>query len=451
MNIKTLLSENDLPKNYYNIIADLPTSIPPVLHPGTKKPVGPEDLSPLFPMELIKQEVSNSRFIEIPDEVIDIYKLYRPTPLYRARSLEKILDTPAKIYYKYEGVSPTGSHKPNTAIPQAYYNKEEGIKRITTETGAGQWGSSLAFACSKFDIDLEVFMVKVSYEQKPYRKAMMEAFGAKCIASPSNQTNVGKKILSESPDSTGSLGIAISEAVEKCVMSNDVKYALGSVLNHVLMHQTIIGLEAKKQLEKLDAKPDIIVGCTGGGSNFSGIALPFLGDSIVNNDELQLKAIEPSACPSLTKGKYAYDFGDTGQMTPLTKMHTLGSQFVPSGFHAGGLRYHGMAPLVSHLVNEGFIKPEAYNQTDIFKAGLLFAKAEGIIPAPEANHAVKGAIESALECKLKGEKKTILFNLCGHGYFDMSAYDDYLNGSMADDVIDEDGINKSISQIPEVA
>ena len=319
MNIKTLLSENDLPKNYYNIIADLPTSIPPVLHPGTKKPVGPEDLSPLFPMELIKQEVSNSRFIEIPDEVIDIYKLYRPTPLYRARSLEKILDTPAKIYYKYEGVSPTGSHKPNTAIPQAYYNKEEGIKRITTETGAGQWGSSLAFACSKFDIDLEVFMVKVSYEQKPYRKAMMEAFGAKCIASPSNQTNVGKKILSESPDSTGSLGIAISEAVEKCVMSNDVKYALGSVLNHVLMHQTIIGLEAKKQLEKLDAKPDIIVGCTGGGSNFSGIALPFLGDSIVNNDELLLKAIEPSACPSLTKGKYAYDFGDHWTNDALNK------------------------------------------------------------------------------------------------------------------------------------
>ncbi len=450
MNIKTLLSENDLPKNYYNIIADLPTSIPPVLHPGTKKPVGPEDLSPLFPMELIKQEVSNSRFIEIPDEVIDIYKLYRPTPLYRARSLEKILDTPAKIYYKYEGVSPTGSHKPNTAIPQAYYNKEEGIKRITTETGAGQWGSSLAFACSKFDIDLEVFMVKVSYEQKPYRKAMMEAFGAKCIASPSNQTNVGKKILSESPDSTGSLGIAISEAVEKCVMSNDVKYALGSVLNHVLMHQTIIGLEAKKQLEKLDAKPDIIVGCTGGGSNFSGIALPFLGDSIVNNDELQLKAIEPSACPSLTKGKYAYDFGDTGQMTPLTKMHTLGSQFVPSGFHAGGLRYHGMAPLVSHLVNEGFIKPEAYNQTDIFKAGLLFAKAEGIIPAPEANHAVKGAIESALECKLKGEKKTILFNLCGHGYFDMQAYIDYFDNKLFDHQYSDDEIAMALSGLPAV-
>ena len=288
MNIKTLLSEKELPRSYYNIIADLPTSIPPVLHPGTKKPVGPEDLSPLFPLELINQEVSNSRFIEIPDEVIDIYKLYRPSPLYRARSLEKLLDTPAKIYYKYEGVSPTGSHKPNTAIPQAYYNKEEGIKKITTETGAGQWGSSLAFACSKFDIDLEVFMVKVSFEQKPYRKAMMEAFGAKCIASPSNQTNVGRKILSENPDSTGSLGIAISEAVERCVMSSNVKYALGSVLNHVLMHQTIIGLEAKKQLEKLDAKPDIIVGCTGGGSNFSGIALPFLGDSIVNNDELLL-------------------------------------------------------------------------------------------------------------------------------------------------------------------
>ena len=450
MNIKTLLSEKELPRSYYNIIADLPTSIPPVLHPGTKKPVAPEDLSPLFPSELIKQEVSNSRFIEIPDEVTDIYKLYRPSPLYRARSLEKLLDTPAKIYYKYEGVSPTGSHKPNTAIPQAYYNKEEGIKKITTETGAGQWGSSLAFACSKFDIDLEVFMVKVSYEQKPYRKAMMEAFGAKCIASPSNQTNVGKKILSENPDSTGSLGIAISEAVERCVMSSNVKYALGSVLNHVLMHQTIIGLEAQKQLEKLDAKPDIIVGCTGGGSNFSGIALPFLGNSIINNDKLILKAIEPSACPSLTKGKYAYDFGDTGQMTPLTKMHTLGSQFVPSGFHAGGLRYHGMAPLVSHLVNEGFIIPEAYNQTDIFKAGLLFAKAEGIIPAPEANHAVKGAIESALDCKLKGEKKTILFNLCGHGYFDMQAYIDYFDNKLFDHEYSDNEIAMALSGLPAV-
>ena len=450
MNIKTLLSENELPRSYYNIISDLPTSIPPVLHPGTKKPVGPEDLSPLFPLELIKQEVSNSRFIEIPDEVIDIYKLYRPSPLYRARALEKLLDTPAKIYYKYEGVSPTGSHKPNTAIPQAYYNKEEGIKKITTETGAGQWGSSLAFACSKFDIDLEVFMVKVSYKQKPYRKAMMEAFGAKCIASPSNQTNVGKKILSENPDSTGSLGIAISEAVERCVMSSNVKYALGSVLNHVLMHQTIIGLEAQKQLEKLDAKPDIIVGCTGGGSNFSGIALPFLGDSIINNDKLTLKAIEPSACPSLTKGKYAYDFGDTGQMTPLTKMHTLGSQFVPSGFHAGGLRYHGMAPLVSHLVNEGFIIPEAYNQTDIFKAGLLFARAEGIIPAPEANHAVKGAIESALDCKLKGEKKTILFNLCGHGYFDMQAYIDYFDNKLFDHEYSDNEIAMALSGLPAV-
>ena len=450
MNIKTLLSEKELPRSYYNIIADLPTSIPPVLHPGTKKPVGPEDLSPLFPLELINQEVSNSRFIEIPDEVIDIYKLYRPSPLYRARSLEKLLDTPAKIYYKYEGVSPTGSHKPNTAIPQAYYNKEEGIKKITTETGAGQWGSSLAFACSKFDIDLEVFMVKVSYEQKPYRKAMMEAFGAKCIASPSNQTNVGRKILSENPDSTGSLGIAISEAVERCVMSSNVKYALGSVLNHVLMHQTIIGLEAQKQLEKLDAKPDIIVGCTGGGSNFSGIALPFLGDSIINNDKLILKAIEPSACPSLTKGKYAYDFGDTGQMTPLTKMHTLGSQFVPSGFHAGGLRYHGMAPLVSHLVNEGFIIPEAYNQTDIFKAGLLFARAEGIIPAPEANHAVKGAIESAIDCKLRGEKKTILFNLCGHGYFDMQAYIDYFENKLFDHEYSDNEIAMALSGLPAV-
>ena len=448
MNIKTILQESNLPTQYYNIAADLKEPLPPVLHPGTKQPVGPDDLSPLFPMELIGQEVSTEREIDIPEEVREIYKLYRPTPLYRARSLEKVLDTPAKIFYKYEGVSPTGSHKPNTAIPQAFYNKKEGITKLTTETGAGQWGSSLAFACSKFGIDLDVFMVKVSFNQKPYRKAMMETFGARCIASPSQETKVGKDILKKDPDSTGSLGIAISEAVEKCVQSEDTKYSLGSVLNHVLTHQSIIGLEAMEQLSYHEEEPDIIVGCTGGGSNFSGIALPFLGKSFRENGTVELRAIEPSACPSLTKGKYAYDFGDTGNMTPLTKMHTLGSQFVPSGFHAGGLRYHGMAPLVSHLVNLGHIVPEAYTQTDIFKAGIVFAKAEGIIPAPEANHAVKGAIEAALRCKENDESKTILFNLCGHGHFDMQAYIDYFEGKLFDQEYSDDEIAMALSGLP---
>ena len=448
MNIKTILQESNLPTQYYNIAADLKEPLPPVLHPGTKQPVGPDDLSPLFPMELIGQEVSTEREIDIPEEVREIYKLYRPTPLYRARSLEKVLDTPAKIFYKYEGVSPTGSHKPNTAIPQAFYNKKEGITKLTTETGAGQWGSSLAFACSKFGIDLDVFMVKVSFNQKPYRKAMMETFGARCIASPSQETKVGKEILKKDPDSTGSLGIAISEAVEKCVESEDTKYSLGSVLNHVLTHQSIIGLEAMEQLSYHEEEPDIIVGCTGGGSNFSGIALPFLGKSFRENGTVELRAIEPSACPSLTKGKYAYDFGDTGNMTPLTKMHTLGSQFVPSGFHAGGLRYHGMAPLVSHLVNLGHIVPEAYTQTDIFKAGIVFAKAEGIIPAPEANHAVKGAIEAALRCKENDESKTILFNLCGHGHFDMQAYIDYFEGKLFDQEYSDDEIAMALSGLP---
>jgi tryptophan synthase beta chain len=424
--------------------------LPPVLHPGTKEPVGPDDLSPLFPMELIKQEVSTDPQIIIPDQVRDIYRLYRPTPLYRARSLEKALKTPAKIFYKYEGVSPTGSHKPNTAIPQAYYNKMEGVDKITTETGAGQWGSSLAFACSKFDIDLDIYMVKVSYDQKPYRKAMMETFGARCIASPSLETEIGRKILAETPDSTGSLGIAISEAVEMCVGSSGTKYALGSVLNHVLTHQTIIGQEAMQQMSQIDENVDIVVGCTGGGSNFSGIAMPFLGKAIRNNEKLDLVAVEPSACPTLTKGKYAYDFGDTGQMTPLTKMHTLGSQFVPSGFHAGGLRYHGMAPIISHLVNLGYINPEAYRQNEIFKAGVLFAKTEGIIPAPEANHAVKGAIEAALRCKESGESRTILFNLCGHGHFDMQAYLDFFEGKLFDQDYSDEEIGMALSGLPSV-
>ena len=450
MMIKTILSEDSIPENYYNIAADLAEPLSPVLHPGTKEPVGPDDLSPMFPMELIGQEVSQDRYITIPDEIRDIYRLYRPTPLFRARSLEKALDTPAKIFYKYEGVSPTGSHKPNTAIAQAYYNKNEGIDKLTTETGAGQWGCSLAFACAKFGIDLDVFMVKISHKQKPYRKAMMEAYGANCIASPSQYTEVGREILAKDPDSTGSRGIAISEAVEKCVSNSDTKYALGSVLNHVLTHQTIIGQEAMEQLSSIDEYPDTIVGCTGGGSNFAGIAFPFLGKSLRNKENIELRAIEPSACPSLTKGKFAYDFGDTGGMTPLVKMHTLGSNFVPSGFHAGGLRYHGMAPVVSHLVNNGYVNPESYTQLDVFKAGVLFAKHEGIIPAPEANHAVKGAIEAALRAKESGESKTILFNLCGHGNFDMQAYIDYFDGKLFDQEYSDEEIGMALSGLPSV-
>ena len=450
MKIKTILSEDSIPENYYNIAADLAEPLSPVLHPGTKEPVGPDDLSPMFPMELIGQEVSQDRYITIPDEIRDIYRLYRPTPLFRARSLEKALDTPAKIFYKYEGVSPTGSHKPNTAIAQAYYNKNEGIDKLTTETGAGQWGCSLAFACAKFGIDLDVFMVKISHKQKPYRKAMMEAYGANCIASPSQYTEVGREILAKDPNSTGSLGIAISEAVEKCVSNSDTKYALGSVLNHVLTHQTIIGQEAMEQLSSIDEYPDTIVGCTGGGSNFAGIAFPFLGKSLRNKENIELRAIEPSACPSLTKGKFAYDFGDTGGMTPLVKMHTLGSNFVPSGFHAGGLRYHGMAPVVSHLVNNGYVNPESYTQLDVFKAGVLFAKHEGIIPAPEANHAVKGAIEAALRAKESGESKTILFNLCGHGNFDMQAYIDYFEGKLFDQEYSDEEIGMALSGLPSV-
>ena len=450
MKIKTTLTEDSIPENYYNIAADLKEPLSPVLHPETKQPVEPDDLSPMFPIELIGQEVSQDRYITIPDEIRDIYRLYRPTPLYRARSLEKALDTPAKIYYKYEGVSPTGSHKPNTAIAQAFYNKKEGIEKLTTETGAGQWGCSLAFACAKFGIDLDVFMVKVSYNQKPYRRAMMEAYGANCIASPSKYSEVGREILAKTPDSTGSLGIAISEAVEKCVTDSNTKYALGSVLNHVLTHQTIIGQEAMEQLASIEEYPDTIVGCTGGGSNFAGIAFPFLGKSLRNDESIELRAIEPSACPSLTKGKFAYDFGDTGGMTPLVKMHTLGSSFIPSGFHAGGLRYHGMAPIVSHLVNNGYVNPESYTQLDVFKAGLLFAKNEGIIPAPEANHAVKGAIEAALRAKESGENKTILFNLCGHGNFDMQAYTDYFEGKLFDQEYSDEEIGMALSGLPSV-
>ena len=448
--VKYLLDESDLPKFWYNIAADLPSSLPAVLHPGTLQPIGPDDLAPLFPMALIMQEVSTEREIEIPQPVRDIYRQWRPSPLYRARRLEKALDTPAKIYYKYEGVSPAGSHKPNTAVPQAFYNKEAGVKKITTETGAGQWGSSLAFAGSLFGLEIQVFMVKVSYNQKPYRRALMETYGATCIASPSNQTQSGRAILAANPNSNGSLGIAISEAVEIAAQRDDTKYALGSVLNHVLLHQTIVGIEAMKQMEMAGDDPDVIVGCTGGGSNFAGIVFPFLGQQLRGGKKRRIVAIEPSACPSLTRGQYAYDFGDTGHLTPLVKMHTLGSTFVPPGFHAGGLRYHGMAPLVSHVKELGLIEAKAYHQLACFEAGIQFAKAEGILPAPEANHAVRGAIDEALRCKAEGKSETILFNLCGHGHFDLGAYEAYMNHSLPDFDYPEEAIQRSLLNLPKV-
>jgi len=448
--VKFLLPEDRMPKAWYNIQADLPKALPPVLHPGTLQPIGPDDLAPLFPMELILQEVSTEREIDIPEPVRDVYKLWRPAPLYRAYGLEKALQTPAKIFYKYEGVSPAGSHKPNTAIPQAFYNKQAGVKRLTTETGAGQWGTSLSFAGSLFDLDVTVFQVRVSYDQKPYRRAVMETYGARCIASPSNETNYGRSVLAGRPDHPGSLGIAISEAVEIAATNDDTKYALGSVLNHVLMHQTIIGIEAMEQMAMADAYPDVVVGCTGGGSNFAGIAFPYIGAGLRGGAKPRIVAVEPAACPSLTRGKYAYDFGDTGQMAPLTKMHTLGSSFTPPGFHAGGLRYHGMAPLVSHLKELGLIEATAYHQTECFAAGVLFARHEGIVPAPEANHAVKGAIEEALRCKREGKSETILFNLCGHGHFDMVAYQNYFSGNLKDDNYDEKELAMALAGLPSV-
>ena len=448
--VKYLLDEGDLPKFWYNIAADLPSAPPAVLHPGTLQPIGPDDLAPLFPMALIMQEVSTEREIEIPRPVRDIYRQWRPSPLYRARRLEKALDTPAKIYYKYEGVSPAGSHKPNTAVPQAFYNKEAGVKKITTETGAGQWGSSLAFAGSLFGLEIQVFMVRVSYDQKPYRRALMEAYGATCIASPSNQTQSGRAILAANPNSNGSLGIAISEAVEIAAQRDDTKYALGSVLNHVLLHQTIVGIEAMKQFEMAGDDPDVIVGCTGGGSNFAGIVFPFLGQQLRGGKKRRIVAIEPAACPSLTRGKYAYDFGDTSHLTPLVKMHTLGSTFMPPGFHAGGLRYHGMAPLVSHVKELGLIEAKAYHQIACFEAGIQFAKAEGILPAPEANHAVRGAIDEALRCKAERKSETILFNLCGHGHFDMQAYMDYFAGRLTDQDYDQQELAMALSGLPSV-
>ena len=448
--VKYNLDESQIPKYWYNIAADLPTPPPAVLHPGTLQPIGPDDLAPLFPMALIMQEVSTEREIEIPEPVRQIYKQWRPSPLYRARRLEQALNTPARIYYKYEGVSPAGSHKPNTAVAQAFYNKEAGVKKISTETGAGQWGSSLAMAGAMFGIEVKVFMVKVSYNQKPYRRALMETYGARCIASPSNETEVGRQILNASPDSNGSLGIAISEAVEVAATNEDTKYALGSVLNHVLTHQTVIGQEAMKQLEMANDYPDVIVGCTGGGSNFSGIAFPFIGAQLRGGRKVRVVAIEPAACPSLTRGRYAYDFGDTGHLTPLVKMHTLGSTFTPPPFHAGGLRYHGMAPLVSHCLQLGLIEAKAYTQTEVFSAGVQFARAEGIIPAPEANHAVKAAIDEALRCREEGVSESILFNLCGHGHFDMQAYTDYFSGKLVDQQYDENELAMALAGLPSV-
>ncbi|MCC6264143.1 MAG: TrpB-like pyridoxal phosphate-dependent enzyme [Bryobacterales bacterium] len=448
--VKYLLSEDRIPKHWYNLAADLPAPLPPVLHPGTKNPVTPGDLEPLFPMALIEQEVSTEREIEIPKPVRDIYRQWRPSPLFRARRLEKALDTPAKIYYKYEGVSPAGSHKPNTAVPQAYYNKEAGISRISTETGAGQWGSSLAFAGALFGIEVQVFMVRVSYNQKPYRRALMETYGATCVASPSTQTDAGRAILAQREDHPGSLGIAISEAVEVAAKDPGVKYALGSVLNHVLLHQSVIGLEAMEQMALAGDAPDVIVGCAGGGSNFAGIAFPFIGAGLRGGAKPRIVAVEPAACPTMTRGRYAYDFGDTAHLTPLTKMHTLGSTFTPPGFHAGGLRYHGMAPMVSHLLNLGLIEAVAYQQLACFSAGVQFARTEGIVPAPEANHAVRGAIEEALRAKEEGVSRTILFNLSGHGHFDMQAYIDYFDEKLVDLHYDENELAMALAGLPSV-
>jgi len=420
-----------MPKKWYNIAKDLPKAPQPYLHPQTKQPLGPDDLAPVFPMSLIGQEVSTDTWIDIPEEVLDIYSLYRPTPMYRARRLEQALNTPAKIYYKYEGVSPAGSHKPNTAIPQAFYNKQEGIKRLTTETGAGQWGSALALATQMFGLELSVYMVKVSYDQKPYRRIMMETWGADVTASPSNKTNAGRSILEANPTSNGSLGIAISEAFEDAASREDTHYSLGSVLNHVLLHQSIIGLECKKQMELVDDYPDYVIACCGGGSNFGGVAFPYVADK-ASGKNVTLIAAEPKACPTLTKGEYRQDFGDTAGMAPIAMMYTLGHDFEPAGIHAGGLRYHGDSPLVSMLYDEGIIEAEAYHQKEVFENAILFSRTEGIIPAPESAHAIASAVNKAKECTATGEKKTILFNLSGHGHFDLVAYQEYLSGKMQD-------------------
>ena len=445
---KILLPESRIPRQWYNVLADLATPPPPPLHPATREPVGPDDLAPLFPMDLIAQEVSTDRYIDIPEGVIDVYRLWRPTPLIRARRLERALGTPARIYYKYEGVSPVGSHKPNTAVPQAYYNAVQGIRRLTTETGAGQWGSALAFACAQFGLDCEIWMVRASYDQKPYRRSMMETYGARVHASPSEVTSAGSKILAADPASTGSLGIAISEAVEVAGGADDTRYALGSVLGHVLLHQTVIGQEALEQLAMVEETPDLIVGCTGGGSNFAGLFLPFLREKLAGRIDPVFRAVEPAACPSFTRGHYQYDFGDTAGFTPLLKMHTLGHDFVPDPIHAGGLRYHGMAPLLSHLYDQGVFDAVAKPQRECFDAGVLFARTEGIIPAPEPTHALAAAIEEARRCAETGEPKVILTALCGHGHFDMAAYDRYLSGQMDDLELSQERIDAALTRLP---
>jgi len=447
--IKYTLDEKHIPTAWYNIQADLPQPLPPVLHPATHKPIGPADLAPLFPVGLIEQEVSTRREIDIPGEVIDVYRLWRPSALYRARRLERALDTPARIYYNYEGTSPSGSHKSNTAVAQTYYNKVEGTKRITTETGAGQWGSALSMACQFFGIECQVFMVRVSCDQKPYRKAVMETFGAHVTPSPSRETVSGRAILDKDPHCTGSLGIAISEAVELAVQDATSKYALGSVLNHVLMHQTVVGLETIEKFRLADDWPDVIIGCAGGGSNFAGIAFPFIGRKWRGEDKgSRIIAVEPAACPTLTKGKLTYDFGDTAHLTPLVKMHTLGSTFVPPGIHSGGLRYHGMAPLVSHVLKLGEIEATAVAQLEIFDAAVKFARAEGIIPAPEPSHAIAIAIREALKCKAEGTSRAILFNLCGHGHFDMQAYMDYFAGKLRNYEYPEHEVAMALAGLP---
>jgi tryptophan synthase beta chain len=448
---KFILDESQIPAQWYNVIPDLPTPPPPPLHPGTRQPVGPDDLAPLFPMELIRQEVTADSYVDIPGEVIDVYKLWRPTPLIRARRLEKLLNTPARIYYKYEGVSPAGSHKPNTAVPQAYYNSVEGTKRLTTETGAGQWGSALAFASAQYGLDCEIWMVRASYDQKPHRRTMMQTWGATVYPSPSRATQAGLSVLAADPDSPGSLGIAIAEAVEAAAGSAESRYALGSVLNHVLMHQTVIGQEAVAQFEMADESgPDLIVGCTGGGSNFAGLFFPFLREKLAGRMNPVIRAVEPSACPSFTRGIYAYDFGDTAGSTPLLKMHTLGHGFIPDPVHAGGLRYHGMSPLLSHMYELGFFEAVAKPQRECFAAALTFARAEGIIPAPEPSHAIAAVVEEAKKCAETGEEKVILAALCGHGHFDMAAYEQYLSGEMTDFELPQDRIDTALASLPAV-
>jgi tryptophan synthase beta chain len=445
--VKVVLTEEEMPSAWYNIMADMPEPPVPPLHPGTHQPVGPGDLAPIFPMALIEQEMSAEKWIDIPGEVVDMLRLWRPSPLHRARNLEKALDTPAKIYFKDESVSPAGSHKPNTSVAQVYYNKKEGVKRISTETGAGQWGSALSLACKLFDMECLVYMVRVSYEQKPYRKLMMQAWGGKVIPSPSDTTDAGRAILAADPDCPGSLGMAISEAVEVAVKNEDTKYSLGSVLNHVLLHQTVTGLETKKQFEKIGEEPDVVIGCVGGGSNFAGLAFPYLPDKWAGRD-IRFIGVEPTACPTLTRGKYTYDFGDTATMTPLMKMHTLGHGFVPPKIHAGGLRYHGMAPLVSQLLAGGHIEARALHQNAVFEAAVQFAGCEGIIPAPETSHAVRAAIDEAVRCREAGEAKNIVFLLSGHGHFDMAAYEQYFGGHLEDYEYPEENIQKALAELP---